>query len=62
MEVAPIFLTTAPSLCLNIIYERLILVAVYRTNLLVTVSNFYPILAPYLINTTYKGEAITNTL
>ena len=62
MEVAFIFLTTALSLYPNIIYKRLILIAVYYINLLVTVFNFYLILAPYLVSITYKGKAIINTL
>ena len=62
MEVIFIFLTTTPSLYLNIIYERLILAAVYRINFPVTIFNFYPILAPHLVSTTYEGKAIANTL
>ena len=62
IEVTFTFLITAPSLCLNIIYKRLTLVAIHFINLLVTVSNLYLILALYLISTTYKGEAITNIL
>ena len=56
------FLTTTPSLYLNIIYERLILIAVYRINLPVTVFNLYLILAPRLISTIYKDKAITDIL
>ena len=56
------FLTITPSPYLNIIYERLILTAVYYINLLVTVFNFYLIPVPYLVSTTYKDKAITNIL
>ena len=62
MEVTPIFLTTAPSLCLNIIYKWLILTAIYYINLPVTVSDFYLTLVPYLISITYEDKAITNIL
>ena len=62
IEVAFTFLTTALSLYPNTIYKRLTLAAVYRTNLLVTVFNLYPIPAPHLVSTTYEGEAITNIL
>ena len=44
------------------IYKRLTLVAIYYINLLVTVSDLYPILAPHLVSTIYKGEAIANIL
>jgi hypothetical protein len=60
MEVAPTSLTTTPPLYLNIIYKRLILTAVYCINLLVTVSNLYLVLAPYLVSTTYKDKVTTN--
>jgi hypothetical protein len=36
--------------------------AVYRTNLLVTVPTFYLVLALYLVSTTYKDKAITDIL
>jgi len=62
VEVTPTSLTTAPPLCLNIIYEQLILTAVYSTNLLVTVPNLYLVLALYLVSTTYKDKAITDIL
>ena len=62
MEVTFISLTTALSLCLNIIYERPTLIAVYCINLLVTVSNFYLILVPHPASTTYKDKAIINIL
>ena len=62
MEVAPTSLTTALSLYLNIIYQQLILIAVYYINLLVTTPDFYLILVLYLISTTYKDKAITDIL
>ena len=62
MEVAPTSLTTALSLCPNANYKWLILAAVYRINPLVTVPNLYLVLALYLVSTTYKDKAITNTL
>ena len=62
MEVTFIFLTTALSLCPNIIYKRLILIAIYRINFPVTVFNFYLIPVPLPVSTTYKDEAITNIL
>ena len=62
IKVTPISLTTAPSLCLNIIYKQLILTAIYRINFLVTVSNFYLIPVPHLVSTTYEDEAIINIL
>ena len=62
VEVTPIFLTTALPLYLNIIYKRLILTAIYYINLLVTISNFYLILVPLSVSTTYKDKAITNIL
>ena len=63
MEVTPIFfLTIAPSLYPNIIYKRLILIAIYCINLPVTIPNFYLILVLYLVNTTHKDKAITNIL
>ena len=55
-------LTTAPSLCLNMIYKRLILIAVYCIDFLVTVFDFYLIPVPHLVSTTYEDEAITNIL
>ena len=62
MEVTFIFLTTALSLCLNIIYKWLILTAVYCINLLVTVFNLYLIPVLHLVSTTYEDKAITNIL
>ena len=62
MEITPIFLTTTLFLCLNIIYKRLTLIAIYYINLPVTIFNFYLILALYPVNTTYKNKAITNIL
>ena len=62
MEVTPTFLTTAPSLCPNTIYKRLILIAIHCINLPVTVPNFYLIPVLYPVSTTYKDEAITNIL
>ena len=62
MEVTFTFLTTAPSLCPNIIYKQPTLTAIYYINLLVTVPNLYLIPVLYLINTTYKDKAITNIL
>ena len=62
VEVTSIFLTTAPSLYLNIIYKRLTLIAIYCINLLVTVSDFYLIPIPYPASTTYKDKAIINIL
>ena len=57
-----IFLTTAPSLYLNIIYKRLTLTAVYCINLPVTIPNLYLVPAIYLISIIYKDKALTNTL
>ena len=57
-----IFLTTALSLYLNIIYKRLTLTAVYCINLPVTVPNLYLIPVLYPVSTTYKDKAITNIL
>ena len=62
VEVIFIFLTTALSLYLNIIYKWLILTAIYCINLLVIIPDFYPIPVPYPVNTTYEDKAITNIL
>ena len=62
VEVTPTFLTTTPSLYPNMIYKRLILIAIYYINLPVTVLNFYLIPVPLPVNTTYEDEAITNIL
>ena len=56
------FLITALFLYPNIIYKRLILIAIYYINLLVTVSNFYLIIVLYPVSTTYKDKAIINIL
>ena len=61
MEVTLISLATAPSLSKRI-YKRLILVAVYHTDPLVTVPNLYLVLAPHLVSTTYRDEVTTNVL
>ena len=57
-----IFLTTAPSLCPNMIYKRLILTAVYYIDLPVTVPDLYLIPVPHPVSTTYEDEAIINIL
>ena len=44
------------------IYKWLILIAVYYIDFLVTIPNFYLILVPYSVSTTYKDEAIINIL
>ena len=62
MEATLTFLTTAPPLYPNIIYERPILTTVYHTDLLVTVPDLYLVLAPHLVSTTYKDEALTDAL
>ena len=62
MKVTFTSLTTALSLCLNIIYKQPILTAVYYIDLLVTIPNFYLISVPYLVNTIYKDKTPTNTL
>ena len=62
IEVIPTSLTTAPSLCLNMIYKQPTLTAIYYINLLVTVFEFYLIPVLYLISTTYEDKAITNIL
>ena len=62
IKVILIFLTITPSLYPNIIYKRLILIAVYYINFLVTVANLYLILVLYPVSTTYKDEAIINAL
>ena len=56
------FLTTTPSLCLNIIYKQLILATIHRTDLLVIAFNLYLVPAPYLVSTIYEDEALTNIL
>ena len=62
MEETPTSLTTTLFLYLNIIYKRLTPAAVHRINLLVTVPNFYLVLALYLISTINKNKATTNIL
>ena len=62
IEVTSTFLTTALSLCPNIIYKWLMLTAIYYINLLVTIFNLYLIPVLYPVSTTYKDKAITNTL
>ena len=62
MEATPTSLTTTLPLYPNIIYKRPILIAVYHTNFLVTIPNLYLVLALYLVSTTYKNKALTNTL
>ena len=62
IEVAPTSLTTTLPLYLDIIYKRLILIAVYYINLPVTIPNLYLVLALYLVSTTYKDKATTNVL
>ena len=62
VKVTFIFLTTVPSLYLNMIYKRLILIAIYCINLLVTISDFYLIPVLYLVSTIYKDKAIINIL
>jgi len=57
VEVTLISLATAPSLS-----ERIIPVAVYHTNPLVTVPDFYLVPAPHLASTIYRDEVITNVL
>ena len=44
------------------IYKRLILVAVYHTDPLVTNPNLYLVLALYLVSIIYKDKVITNIL
>ena len=62
VKVTFIFLAITPSLYLNIIYKRLILITIYCINFLVTIFNFHLILVPHLISTTYKDKAITDIL
>ena len=62
VEITFIFLTTALSLYLNIIYKRLTLIAVYYINFLVTISDLYLIPVLYPVSTIYKDKAIINTL
>ena len=62
VKITSIFLTTAPSLCLNMIYKRPMPIAIYCINLLVTVLNFYLIPVLHPVSTTYKDEAIINIL
>jgi hypothetical protein len=62
MEVAPTSLTTTLPLYLNIIYKQLILIAVYRIDLPVTIPNLYLVLALYLVSTIYKDKALTDVL
>ena len=61
MEVAYTFPTTTP-LRFNRIYKQLTLIAVYHTDPLATNPDLYLALALYLVNTTYKDEAITDVL
>ena len=61
MEVAHTFPITIPYRFKRI-YEQLTLTAVHYTNLLATDPNLYLALAPYLVNTTYEDEAITDVL
>ena len=61
VEATPISLATALSLFKRI-YKRLVLVAVYYTNPLVTVPNFRLVLALYLASTTYKDEVTIDVL
>ena len=62
IKVIFIFLTTTPSLYPNIIYKRLILIAIHCINLLVIVFNLHLTPVPHPVSTTYKDEAITNIL
>ena len=62
MEAIFTFLTTTPSLCLNMIYKQPMLIAIYYINFLVTVPDFYLIPVLYLVSTTYKDKAIINIL
>ena len=62
VKVTFIFLIITPSPCPNMIYERLILIAIYCINFLVTVLNFYLTPVLYLVSTTYKDEAIIDIL
>ena len=62
IKTTSIFLTTAPSLYLNIIYKQPTLIAVYCINFLVTVFDFHLILVLYSVSTTYEDEAITDIL
>src|ERR1700722_14036006 len=59
MEATLTSLTTTLPLYPNIIYKQLILIAVYHTNLPITVPNLYLVLALYLVSTTYKNKALT---
>ena len=60
-EAILISLATTSSLSKRI-YKQLILTAVYHTNYPITVPNLYLVLALYLVSTTYKDKALTNTL
>ena len=62
VEVTSTFLIIAPSLCLNIIYERPMLTAIYCIDFLVTVFNLYLTPVLYPVSTTYENKAITNIL
>ena len=62
VKVTSTSLTTTPSPCLNMIYERLTLTAVHYIDLLVTVSDLYLIPVSYLVNTTYEDKATIDIL
>jgi hypothetical protein len=62
VEITFTSLTTAPSLYPNIIYEWLILIAIYYINLLVTIFDLYLTPVLYPVSTTYEDEAIINIL
>ena len=62
VEVTFTFLTTAPSLYLNMIYKWLTLIAVHCINLPVTISNLYLTPVLYPVSTTHKNKAITDIL
>ena len=62
IKATPTSLTITLPLYPNIIYKRLILIAIYHTNLLVTIPNLYLVPALYLVSTTYKSKATTNVL
>ena len=62
MEVRLTFQNTAPSPCPETIYERPILAAAHRIDLPATVPDLHLALAPYLVNATHEGEAITDVL
>ena len=62
IKVIFISLTTAPSPCLNMIYERPTLTAIHYINFLVIVSDLHLTPVLHLVSTTYEDKVTTNIL